>query len=120
MTRVVKPPPPPRPDQGLEAFVAWCASTQDLIAFQAVLRGLDEELWPTVLRGVVAALRVQTGDDGLPMGLADERAARGRTAARRHKLMLLERGESSRTPSGTRPKSDEPETAPPHAVLFAT
>jgi len=102
MNRMVRPPPPPRPEQGLDAFVAWCVGTQDVIAFQAVLRGVDDGLWPAILRGIVVALRAGTGDDDPPTGLAAERAARGRTAARRHKLMLLDRHESARTPSGTR------------------
>src|SRR5207237_6487421 len=99
----------PRPVEGLEEFVAWCVATQDVLAFQAALRHVDHEQWPLFRDRIAGALNDGLGGGELGSGFAGERDARGRRVARRHKLALLERHQSSLTPSGSpRPKAEEP------------
>src|SRR5438128_11386947 len=102
MARSVRPPPPrpPAASGDLDEFVAWCASTQDVMAFQTALKYVAAERWPVLLQRLAAEL-AENKPQADP-GYAAERDARGRAAARRHKLALLARHEPS-TPTPDRP-----------------
>ncbi|HZR00711.1 MAG TPA: hypothetical protein VFC93_18070 [Chloroflexota bacterium] len=95
------PPRPPRPGDDLDAFVTWCVGTPDVLAFHAALRWIDGEHWPAIRERVAAALGAAEIADQRPAGLAAERDARGRAAARRHKLALLARHGPSFNPPRT-------------------
>jgi hypothetical protein len=83
-TRVVPLPS----DATAEQIVELCATTADLVAFRAALRWLEADDWDEARSRLERALLdEQTTVD--PDSYASQRAARGRLAARFHKVQLL-------------------------------
>jgi hypothetical protein len=87
-------------DASPEAIVDWCMATSDLLAFQTVVRRVTAEDWPDVCSRLARSL---VESNAAPMdgseGYAAERAARGRLAARFHKMQLLKAQDTARRPT---------------------
>ena len=76
-------------DATAEQIVELCAATADLVAFKAALRWLAPEDWAPARSQLERALLETVELVRRPDSLADERDARGRLAARFHKMQLL-------------------------------
>ena len=78
-----------------EQIVDLCATTSDLVAFKAALRWLAPTDWPAARSHLEQTLGAAVVAPDDPASLAGQREARGRLAARFHKLQLL-RAEDTR------------------------
>jgi hypothetical protein len=91
-------------DASPDAIVDWALATADLVAFQAAMRRISPEMWPDV-RARLARELVESNAAPLDgsTGNVAERAARGRMAARFHKIQLVKAQDVARRPP-TRPR----------------
>jgi hypothetical protein len=102
-----------RADGDPDAFVGWCAATQDLMAFRNALRRVAPEQWRGVHLRLAESLGGHEPDGaGSSPGNAADRDRRGRAAARVLKREMLAQFDAARTvrgPGAWRRKEKHPE-----------